>query len=123
VLQRLKRDSGDRLTLAHYLAADVTIINQLKLNEAGFPAPYQDRMDTIEDPETRPNLTLFEIPGNFQDLKAADMELARTWRMYSRVIFELFFNHGYLITDFVFLPGKDPRGYYVLTHGEATIGP
>ena len=123
VLQRLKRDPGNRLTLAHYLAADVTIINQLKLNDAGFPAPYQDRMDTIEDPETRPNLTLFEIPGNFQYLKAADMELAHTWRMYSRVIFELFFNHGYLITDFVFLPGKDPRGYYVLTHGEATIGP
>lgn len=122
VLKRLTSTAENRLSLAHYLAADVTIINQTRLNDAGFPAPYQDSMDTLENPDTRPKMTLFEIPANFQAIKAADLELAYEWRMYSRVVFELFFSHGYLITDFVFMPGKDPRGYYLLSHGEATMG-
>lgn len=122
VVKRLRRDPGKRLNLAQYLAADVPIINATELTGGGFPAPYQDRMDTLENPATRPNLTLFEIPGNFQAIKAADMDLAREWRMYSRVIFELFFNQGYMVTDFVFQADDVPRGYYVLTHGKATIG-
>ena len=84
--------------------------------------PYQDDMDILEREETRPNLTLFEIPGNFQEIKSVELALAQEWRMYSRVIFELFFNHGYLVTDFVYQPGDVPRGYYIFTHGEATIG-
>lgn len=122
VLKRLNSKTGERLDLAHYLAADVKIINQTRLNKAGFLEPYQDQMHILENPDTRPSLTLFEIPANFQAIKAADIELARHWRLYSRVIFELFFSHGYMVTDFVFLPGDEPRGYYVLTHGEATIG-
>jgi len=122
VLKRLGREPNHRLDLAHYLAADVSIINEIKLNQKDLPVPYQDRMDTISFQETRPKLTLFEIPGNFQAIKALDLDLALEWRLYSRVVFELFFNQGYLITDFVFMPGDDPRGYYVLTHGEATIG-
>ena len=122
VLKRLNSKPENRLSLAHYLAADVMIINETRLNDADFPTPYRDSMDILENPETRPKMTLFEIPANFQAIKAADLELAHAWRMYSRVVFELFFNHGYMITDFVFLPGKDPRGYYLLSHGEATMG-
>ena len=122
VLKRLNSKPENRLSLAHYLAADVRIINQTQLNEAGFPVPYQDRMDLLENTETRPKMVLFEIPANFQQIKAADLDLAHDWRMYSRVVFELFFSHGYLVTDFVFMPGKEPRGYYLFSHGEATMG-
>lgn len=122
VLTRLGRKPQNRLDLAHYLAADVSIINQTRLNDADLPQPFQDRMDTLESPDTRPKITLFEIPGDFQALKTADLDLARQWRLYSRVVFELFFNHGYMITDFIYMPGEEPRSYYVLTHGEATIG-
>ena len=122
VLTRLGSKPQNRLDLAHYLAADVSIINQTRLNVDDLPQPFKDRMDTLESAETRPKIALFEIPGDFQELKAADFDLARQWRLYTRVVFELFFNHGYMITDFVYLPGDEPRSYYVLTHGEATIG-
>jgi hypothetical protein len=37
------------------------------------------------------------------------------------MVFEKLFEDGYLVTDFVYMPGKEPRSYYVMTHGEATL--
>lgn len=122
VNQRLSRQSRPKLDLAHFLSADAEVINTTRVNEAGWPVPAQDRMDRIEDPAQRPPLTLFEIPADYQSLKAADMHLAQEWRDYSRTIFELFFHHGYLITDLVYLPGSPARVYYVLSQGESTLG-
>ena len=110
------------MDLAHFLAADAEVINSTKLNDAGWPVPSKDRIDKIEDPKTRPMLTLFEIPSDFQGMKVADIELGREWRMYSRTIFKLFFYHGYMVTDMVFLPGNNPRSYYVLSQGDSTLG-
>jgi hypothetical protein len=31
------------------------------------------------------------------------------------------FEQGYLVTDFVHLPGTHPRSFYVLSHGESTF--
>jgi predicted GNAT superfamily acetyltransferase len=122
VTQRLSRESRKKLDLAHFLAADVEVINTTTLNEAGWPVPTGDRMDLIENPESQAAMTLFEIPADFQGMKATDLKLAREWRYYSRTIFELFFHHGYLVTDFVYLPGKNPRSYYVLSQGDNTLG-
>ncbi len=122
VVQRLSRESRKKLDLAHFLAADVEVINTTSLNEEGWPVPAEDRMDLIENPETQMAMTLFEIPANFQAMKTADIELARKWRLYSRTIFELFFHHDYLVTDFVHLPGNNPRAYYVLSQGNITLG-
>jgi hypothetical protein len=36
-------------------------------------------------------------------------------------LFEETFSRGYLVTDFVFLPGSQPRSFYVLSHGESTL--
>ena len=122
VAQRLSKKARKRLDLAHFLAADAVIINDTKLNQVGLPVPNQDRMNTLEDPQTRPAITLFEIPADYQGMKVADMDLAIEWRMYSRTVFELFFHHGYLVTDVVYLPGSSPRSYYVLSQGDNTIG-
>jgi predicted GNAT superfamily acetyltransferase len=122
VAQRLSRESRKKLDLAHFLAAGVEVINSTSLNEVGLPVPVEDRMDLIENPESQVAMTLFEIPANYQAMKVMDIELARKWRLYSRTIFELFFHYGYLVTDFVFLPGKNPRAYYVLSQGDITLG-
>ena len=123
VLKRLGQKSQDRIGLADYLAADVPIINETKLNNAGLLSPQPNNIDFLEDRESHPNLVLFEIPGNFQMIKAADLALAQEWRQYSGDSFQMLFQQGYMITDFVFTFDDSPRGYYVLTYGEATIGP
>jgi predicted GNAT superfamily acetyltransferase len=66
-------------------------------------------------------ILLVEIPADFLALKAADIELAKEWRLVSREIFENLFESGYLVTDFVHLRGEHPRSYYVLSHGEGTF--
>jgi predicted GNAT superfamily acetyltransferase len=122
VNRRLAGEQRNKLTLEHYVEGDVRPINMTKLNEAGWPVPHQDQMDLIEDPFNRPAITLLEFPANFQAMKAADNELAKDWRMYTRILFELFFINGYLVTDMFYEPGDPARSYYVLSHGEATIG-
>jgi predicted GNAT superfamily acetyltransferase len=42
-----------------------------------------------------------EIPPAFQDLKKADMGLARDWRAKTRAVFEHYFGRGYVAVDFV----------------------
>lgn len=111
-----------KLTLEHYTEGDVRAINTTKLNQAGWPVPHQDQMDLIEDKFNRPPIALLEFPADFQGMKAADPELAKDWRMYTRILFELFFHNGYVITDMVTEPGEPRRSYYVLSHGEAMMG-
>ncbi len=122
VKRRMESKTPHQLDLAHYLSAGVQAINTTKLNKAGWPVPEQDQMDLLDDPEKRPVLTLLEFPSDYQGLKSADRRLAHEWRMYSRVLFELLFSHGYIVTDMVYLAGTTPRSYYVLSHGESTLG-
>ena len=110
------------LSLDQYLAGNSEIINTVEMTREGFITPHQDNMDQIEDENSRPNLSLFEIPSNYQAMKTEDMELAISWRMYTRAIFELYFYNGYIVTDFVYQSGKNPRSLYVLSHGDAKIG-
>jgi predicted GNAT superfamily acetyltransferase len=83
---------------------------------AGFPRPF--------GPMAIPkgNLLLAEIPSDFLQLKAANFELAHTWRIFTREVFETCFATGYLITDFIHdNSAETPRSFYVLTNGEATL--
>ena len=66
-------------------------------------------------------MLLVEIPADFLALKAADRELAIAWRLHCRELFEMLFENGYLVTDAVYLPGTNPRSFYVMTNGEAEI--
>ncbi|MGD2155286.1 MAG: GNAT family N-acetyltransferase [Anaerolineales bacterium] len=137
VQSRLSNHPRRKLDLAHYLGAGAEIINPTSLGTSGLPAPptstlFQLRneltplsQDTDGESEYHRDITqavlLIEIPPDFLALKELDFDLAKSWRIHSRVLFENLFSLGYLVTDFIFLPGKQPRSFYVLSHGEQTL--
>ena len=69
------------------------------------------------------DLLLFaEIPVDFFMLKSVDFALARDWRFFTRELFETAFAKSFIITDFIYDQNEgNPRGLYVLTHGESTL--
>lgn len=106
------------LDLANFLAAGAVKLNPSKLGAGDLPIP------AAETAGMDGNLLLVEIPPDFEQIKAADRALALDWRIHTREIFQRAFDDGYLVTDFVYLKGERvPRSYYLLSHGEGTLGP
>ena len=104
----------------------------LKLNHIArsglrpFYTPQHRTDNLLQPPEHVPpfedRLLLVEIPVNFMEIKSLDFPLARDWRFFSRELFESAFSKHYIITDFIYDTNNgDPRGMYVLTHGESTL--
>lgn len=125
VNQRLSKRTRRSLDLAHFLAAGTTILNPSQIGEDGLPRPPAAfQLGEIENvnavQEVQP-LLLVEIPADFLALKAANPALALEWRLHTRELFEALFERGYLVTDFVHLPGTHSRSFYVLSHGEAKV--
>ncbi|HLE13713.1 MAG TPA: hypothetical protein VI776_03115 [Anaerolineales bacterium] len=118
VERRLSKKARLRLDLAHFLAAGAEIINASTENGQDRPTPGS--LPVIPTRENAP-LLLVEIPADFTRLKAADRDLAQGWREHTRALFESLFVSGFLVTDFVFLPGTHSRSYYVLSHGDSTF--
>jgi predicted GNAT superfamily acetyltransferase len=112
VERRLSRRSRPSLTLDHYRAAEVSLLEAHLDEKINHPRPP----DNLTAPTSI--LMLIEIPSDFMALKTADLALARDWRFFSREVFETTFAAGYLVTDFVYDKG---RSFYVLTHGESTL--
>ena len=103
------------LKLADFEAAEALNLYQVD-NIDDLPRPHT----SLADPSG--NFLLAEIPIDFLSLKASDSELALTWRIFTREVFETCFSAGYLVTDFIHdTNGARPRSFYVLTHGEATL--
>ncbi len=134
---RMSRSKRPNLDLGHYFSAGAEIINPTKIGADGWPRPPQIPwiMESIqsEDPQTSPvelprpkaaPVYLLEIPADFYGLKNAHPELAHTWRMHTRALFQNLFGRGYLITDFVHLraSGNQARSFYVLSDGGSTLG-
>ena len=116
VERRLSRRRRPILDLDHFLAADVSLCAAVP-DPAGWLCPPEGSSSLSG------RLLLVEIPVDFLALKEADLALARDWRFYAREVFETAFAAGYLVTDFVFdRTGEQPRSFYVLTHGESTLG-
>jgi len=111
VKRRLSRRSRPALALAHYRAAEATLL-EARLEGESMAHPPE------ETPVLNGTLLLLEIPFDFPTLRAVDLALARDWRFYAREVFEEAFTKGYLVTDFVIDKG---RSFYVLTHGETTL--
>jgi predicted GNAT superfamily acetyltransferase len=111
VERRLSRRSRPPLALEHYRAAEATSLDAIKKH--GFLLQPPEKV-----PELSGTLLLVEIPFDILGLKAADLDLARHWRAYTREVFENAFALGYLVTDFV---NENKRSFYVLTHGESTL--
>jgi predicted GNAT superfamily acetyltransferase len=130
VENRMSKRPRRQLDLAHYLSAGTGIINPTQLRGTGWPhppdTPWQPPNASeagSSDPETtQAALYLLEIPSDFQALKAADPELGLAWRLHVRALLQDLFTRGYLVTDFVFLRGEHPRSFYVLSHGDRTLG-
>jgi predicted GNAT superfamily acetyltransferase len=57
-----------------------------------------------------------EVPAEIQYLKRADMALALDWRLRVRDAFEMYFERGYIVTDFVTeREGEARRSAYILS--------
>ena len=113
------RITGSRppLDLAHFLSAGATKVNPAVLGNDDLLRPG-DEVVPLEG-----NVVLVEIPPAFDQIRQADLELARAWRLHTREIFQAAFDQGYLVSDFVHLAGEQfPRSYYLLIHGEGTLG-
>lgn len=123
VNKRLSSKVRTRLGLEHYMAADAEIINPAVRNNKGWvvPSAAGEFRSKSGAAVTESNILLVEIPSDFLALKVADIGLAKEWRIESRTLFEDLFKRGYLVTDFVYLPGDIPRSYYVMSHGEGTL--
>lgn len=119
VNRRLSRQARAALDLAHYLSAEIPIVNPSTLNASGLPEPSIDVV--LPKAGNGANLLLVEIPADFNGLKTTDNALALRWRLSTRSIFHELFNLGYLVTDFIHLPGIQQRSFYALSHGEATF--
>ncbi len=117
VERRLSRQSRRRLGLDHFLQADSQVLYRTERTPGGLLRP-PERFAPLEG-----RIALVEIPSDFLSLKEADFALARDWRFFSREVFETAFEKGYLVTDFVFERSEEGgRSFYVLTHGESTLG-
>jgi predicted GNAT superfamily acetyltransferase len=75
---------------------------------AGFLVPPEP-IEHIRDARI-----LVEIPVDYQEIRRADQDLAIAWRLYSRQIFEGYFNRKYKVVDFIYQKPPDPRSFYVL---------
>ena len=132
VTDRMSKRPRCHLDLAHYLSGGAEIINPTQLSEDGWPRPPEspwvggaiaEKLGEVPPPnEDRRALYLLEIPANLLALKAANQELALVWRLHTRMLFEDLFERGYLVTDFLYLRGTNPRSFYVLSHGERMLG-
>jgi predicted GNAT superfamily acetyltransferase len=91
---------------------------------AGLHPFYALRADGPPEhvPAFNDRLIMAEIPADFLALKSADFALARDWRFFTRELFETAFQKKYIVTDFIFDSDEsNPRGLYVLTHGESML--
>lgn len=105
------------LDLAHFLSAGAEKVNPTRLDSRDLLLPSEE----IYYPEG--TFALVEIPPDYQQLKSIDLELAMTWREQTSEIFTRAFGQGYLVTDFIHLrEERYPRSYYLLSHGEGTLG-
>lgn len=123
VNRRLSRHARRPLDLAHFFAAGVQIINPSYIEADGQPRPAKQLSfhPDESDAATSTPLVLVEIPADFNGLRKYSLDLGLEWRMHTRSLFEYLFRIGYIVTDFVYLPGTYPRSFYALSHGDSTL--
>lgn len=118
VQRRLSRQARLKLDLAHVFSTGARIVNPTYITKEGYP----QMVDSIHlpDGEDEP-IILVEIPADFQSLRMMAPDLAQNWREVTRHLFEELFAEGYLVTDMIFMPGSQPRSFYILSYGERTL--
>jgi predicted GNAT superfamily acetyltransferase len=93
-----------------WLDAGACLVNNVQPEADGLLMPVG--LTTDADAET----LLVEMPPEFQALKTVSMDVARSWREHTGIIFKHYFARGYVVSDFV-SSRDDPRrrNFYVLT--------
>ena len=106
---------GEGNTTRYVLDGGAELVNEAKFGDDNLLQPASDFI------RSQKRILMVEIPANIQLIKQTDIALATAWRNHSRRLFEHFFDHNYLITDFV--RRLDDRGlnrsYYIMIHGDA----
>lgn len=112
VEKRLSESPPARGKLNDYLAKGGLVINPGNYDQNGniVTQPFAQLSTSTE------KILLVEIPSDYQSLKKSAPEAALAWRYQTREIFETAFRMEYLVTDFLFERGAQPRSYYVLVH-------
>ena len=110
--RRLSKRPRRPLKLDDFSKAELQPLYSLKFQPGHLPRP-PEHFSPLDG-----NLTLAEIPSDFSQLKDTDFTLARDWRFFSRELFEMAFEAGYIVTDFIY---DQSRSFYVLAHGESTL--
>ena len=92
-------------TFTHQSLAAVRQAGAATLNQTGWMGSGADDAQLLQPLgqdlsglETH-TLALIAIPNNFQAVKKADLELAKTWRLHTRDLFEAAFAAGFVVTD------------------------
>ena len=112
VERRLSKRARRPLRLDDFSKAELHPLYSLQFRDDRLPQPPEHFAPL------NGNLTLAEIPPDFNTLKESDFSLARDWRFFSREVFETAFAEGYIVTDFIY---DESRSFYVLAHGESTL--
>ena len=131
VNQRLSRHARRKLDAAHFFEAGAQVINPSGVRPDGLPVPIAPTMPmALQTGKSSnqahasldlPAFVLVEIPTDILMMKVVDQSLAMQWRLHIRDLFPKLFEQGYLVTDFIYLPGSTPRSFYVLSHGDSTL--
>jgi predicted GNAT superfamily acetyltransferase len=131
VNQRLSRHARQKLNAAHFFDAGAQVVNPSGVRPDGLPFPIAraspmnfqtgPSYNEIQAGFDLPAFVLVEIPADFLSLKSADQSLALQWRLHIRDLLPKLFERGYLVTDFIYIPGSTPRSFYVLSHGDSTL--
>ncbi|HET6846951.1 MAG TPA: GNAT family N-acetyltransferase [Anaerolineales bacterium] len=117
VERRLGKRARPPLTPVAVRRMGVHPLYEVRRDAAGRPRP-PEHIPSLDD-----QLVAAEIPADFMSIKADDLGLARDWRFFAREFYETAFAAGYIVTDFAFdRDGQPPRGIYILTDGESTLG-
>jgi predicted GNAT superfamily acetyltransferase len=72
---------------------DLPLVNYASW-EGDIPRPL------AADLEVEHDRVLVQVPPNLQHIKRHDLSVARDWRVITRVIFESYFERGYVVTGF-----------------------
>ena len=110
VMSRVSRSRGP-LNLGQYLGGNAKIINECDRDARMLPVPPKSYL------QLDGSLLLVQIPEDFQLVKSVNQPLALEWRQHIRSVFGHYFDHDYLVTDFVREQDDDgvSHSYYVLT--------
>ncbi|MFQ5854504.1 MAG: GNAT family N-acetyltransferase [Anaerolineae bacterium] len=105
-----KKAPSPPATLDDLLSQGAAVVNEVERDSAGLPT-------TLSWAPHRGSTVLVEIPPNFQEVKQANIKLARDWRLLTRALFEEYFENAYVVVDFVSeVEGGRRRSFYVLEH-------